>query len=356
MNTTVIQPERILRLTEKILEKVGVSESDARIIADSLIDADLKGVHSHGIIRLPIYIKRVQSKAVKTNPIRTETRKKENIAIVDADDGFGQPVSVRAVELAVNAAKTHGIAVVGVKNSHHYGTAAYYSSMIASQQMIGIAMSNTTPLMPAIGGSEAVVGNNPLSIAIPAKRHLPVILDMATSVVAMGKILQAQKANKPIPIDWGMDKHGKPTTKAEGVLESGLYNPLGGPKGFGLAFMIDVLSGVLLNGAFGNEVQSIYKEVDKPNRCGHFFIVLDIEGFLPIKVYHELIDSYIDQIKSSERAAGIEEIYMPGELEFKKETEHRKSGIPILTSVYKEITTLARSLGINETEIINGFE
>lgn len=345
-NKICIKADELKSLVTKIFQKLNVCENDAIITADTLVQADVRGIHSHGVIRLPIYAKRLHNQAVNAQPNIKENYLKDNIVVIDADNGLGQPVSMHATKIAINKAKEYGVALIGIKNSHHYGMASYYTNYIAKHGMIGISMSNTAALMPAIGGSEAVVGNNPISISVPTERDFIIAVDMATSEVAMGKILQAEKENKEIPNTWGKDKNGNPTTNPTDVLESGLLSPVGGPKGFGLSMIVDIFTGILLNGAFGKHVKSIYKEVDKPNRCGHFFIAIDINTFLPMQTFYQLVNEYEQQIKSSKKASGVEEIFLPGELEYLKECEQRKNGIYLAEKVVNELKEIAHLYGV----------
>lgn len=345
-STRVIQAERLMEHCQDLLECSGVPVHQAKLIADTLVEANLRGVDSHGVVRLSNYIERLQKGVVQA---KTEVRTAEDfgaVALLDAEHGMGQIASFTAMEMALEKAEKLGIGAVGVRNSHHFGMASYYSVMAAKQGMIGISLSNTTPLMPPTGGTSARLGNNPLAIAVPSSQPFPVVLDMALSQVAYGKILMASQKNQMIPDGWGTDDKGNPTNDPQAVLGGGFLLPAGGAKGYGLAFFIDILSGVLTGSGFGDGVKSLYRNFEEPNRCGHFFIAINVRPFSSLPVFDEAIRRYIAYIRQTPRAEGIEEIFIPGEMEYQVYKERKKTGIPIDSVTYNDLASLAEQVGM----------
>ena len=266
---------------------------------------------------------------------------------------MGQPASVYAMQIAVKKASQSIIGAVGVRNSNHFGTAAYYSKIAAENNMIGISMSNTEPLMPAPGGRKAVVGNNPLSTAIPLKDREPIILDMATSTAAIGKILIAQKRGDSIPVGWAVDKLGKDTTNPFEALNGGLIMPLGGPKGYGLSIIIDVLAGILTGSGFGQLVKSPFEDMANDQRAGHFFIAIDIKSFIALDDYYENTNKLVNEIKSSPTIEGVEEVMLPGEIEYRTMQSRLNYGIPLPIMVIRDLEQLALSLGVDKIKLLS---
>ncbi len=343
-----VEISELTKIVKRLLMAEQVPSDEADIITDSLLEADLRGISSHGVMRLPIYLKRLKAQSVKSRAEYETIVESKNVMLLDGKHSMGQVLGVKAMKKAIEKASLNDVAIVGVKNSHHFGIAAYYSSLALKENMIGITFSNTTPLMPAVGGAEAIVGNNPFSFAIPANKQKPILFDMACSVVAMGKIINAQNKGESIPESWGVNQKGIPTTSPEDVLSGGFISPVGGPKGFGLALIVDILCGVLLGGAFGKDVKSIYKEVNEHNACGHLFIALNINRFIPVDNFKQLVDHYILQIKGSEKAEGVSEIYMPGEIELCKRERLVREGITLPKKVYDELIELREQYEISK--------
>jgi ureidoglycolate dehydrogenase (NAD+) len=330
----------------KLLVAHRVPKDQAECIVDCLLQADIWGISSHGILRLPVYVRRVDRGALQREAIRQIAQDSKTTAILEGGNAFGQILATWAMELAIIKAETMGVGVVGVRNSHHFGAAGVYSVMATTRGMMGIAMSNTTPLMPAIGGRQAVVGNNPLSLAVPGPGGRPIILDISLSVAALGKIMVAKDLGQAIPSNWALDSNGNPTDNAAEALATGLLLPIGNHKGLGLALFIDIMAGVMTGSGFGPEVLSIYKELKKPNRCGHLLIALDIARFLPLEEFQSRIERMSRYIKESPRRSGVEKIYLPGEMELETEKVRREQGIPISEVVCRELAELGREAGI----------
>lgn len=334
--TKVVHFEDLIRFSTRVFQKTGFTKQEATTISTTLVEADLRGVSSHGVMRIPWYIQLINDKEIKVNSDQKVLKESNNHILIDSDYGMGQIYGEMGMRKAMEKAKKHTIGVAGISRANHFGAASYYSKLAAKENMIGIVCTSTRPFMPPPGGAEKVVGNNPLSIAIPANRYESIVLDMATSVAAAGKIMIAAKTGESIPEGWALDKYGKDTTDPNRALESMTFLPVGGPKGFGLAVAIDVLSGVLLNSAF-----SVFRSEEYPRECGLFFIAIDIESFTPIEEFKENIDRLIETIKHSTPSEEGTELMYPGEPEQRLENKRRTNGIPLTDKVYNELNTVA---------------
>ena len=338
---------RLTELVCAILEKVGVPPSEAQILADTLVEADLRGVHSHGVMRLPIYVRRIRAGVVSPEARTTVTANGPAFAQIDAHNSLGQIASVRGMDLAVEKARATGVGVVGVAHSTHFGAAAYYAMRALAHRMIGIAITNTLPLMPPVGGAARVVGNNPIAYAIPAGRERPIVLDIATSVVAAGKLQRAKGRGERIPLGWGVDRNGVPTNRPEEVLDGGMLLPVGGHKGFGLAMVFDLLCGPLTGAGWFTGVTGLaLPEYPKPQNTGHLFAALDVGQFRPVDAFLTEVDQAIAAVHAAPRAPGVERIYVPGEIEFETAEARRRDGIPLDPHVLASLNELARELSV----------
>lgn len=332
-------------ITARIFSKLGFSPTASYTIAQSLVNADLRGVHSHGVMLVPIYVERIQRGLVGHHEVGEVVIDKDVVVVLDGHHGMGQLIGQQAMHLAIEKAKNYGIGAVGVYHSHHFGAAAFYALMAVKAECIGIATSNSTPLMPAPGGAQAVVGTTPIAIAVPAGYEQPLVLDMALSQVAQGKIRYAARAHQPIPPNWATDDRGVPTTDPETALK-GFLLPVGGPKGFGLALMVDVLSGILLGGAWGPRVRSIYRDLENSNDCGHFFIAIHIPHFGTANTFAREVETMIQTIQESRRAPGTERLFVPGEIEWNNAACYSRDGIPIEPQVLADLKLTAEKLKV----------
>jgi LDH2 family malate/lactate/ureidoglycolate dehydrogenase len=336
-------PDVLENFVTDLFVSAGFNKIDAALIANSLVQSDLRGVESHGVMRIPVYIKRIKQNLILTHSRGQIVKDSGATSIINAGNGMGQLMAYQGMELAIQKAKEFGIGLTGINHSNHFGAAAYYSSMAVEQGMIGIVCTNTLPLMPPPGGSKAVVGNNPIAIGVPTRRYKTMILDMAMSAAAVGKVMMAQKKGESIPKGWALDSNGNDTTDPNEALKAALYLPIGGPKGFGLALMIDVLSGALLNSAVGNEVKSLTSQWKDPVDCGHLMIVINVEALLNLETFTSIVDQMIDSIKESTPLTGLNTPPMyPGEPEHRCEEKRRKEGIPLSEKVYQELIDCAK--------------
>lgn len=340
-DATVLVREPVLkRFCIDLLRQVDVSQDDARLIIENLVEADLRGVESHGVVRLPIYFERLRVGVINARPSITTLRDTPTSAVMDGDNGMGQLVGLRAMELAIEKARQGVCAFVAVRNSNHYGAAAYYTEMAVPHGMIGLSftiggINHMTPW----GGAEAILGNNPFSVAIPAGDEPPVVLDMACSVAARGKIIVAAKEGRAIPGDWAVGPDGAATTDAIEALK-GFVQPVGGAKGYALTLTIGMLSTMLSGAFFGTEVTHMYEDLEHPQNIGHLFGVLPIGLFEEPSVFRQRMDKAIRDVRAVKRAPGVERIYLPGEREQIAAQARRRNGIPVGKAVVAELEEL----------------
>ncbi len=337
-------PAKLTGFCKGVLESLGLPPEDARVVADSLVRANLEGTDSHGVSRLPIYARRVREGRISARP---EVRVERSGAVLRVDGGnaLGQVASYRALEAAIPVAWEAGIAAVAVRNSNHFGTAAYYCQMACREGMALIATTNSPPGIVPWGGRKAYFGTNPIAFGFPTRREPPVIVDMSSSVVARGKIILAAQQGLPIPPGWAVDGEGRETTDAAAALQ-GAVLPLGGPKGYALALAVEMLSGVLSGAAFGPHVNNIYEEGASPSGVGHSFILLDIARWMPLDEYYARVDQFIGEIKATPRAAGAEEVLYPGERRYRAFLEKTREGIALPETVVEELAELAGQYGV----------
>jgi LDH2 family malate/lactate/ureidoglycolate dehydrogenase len=339
-----IEAGELRQFCHKVLIKVGLTAGDAEIVADSLVQANLRGVDTHGVMRLPIYVKRMRMGLIAVRPRMELHRTGPATALFDGGNGPGQVVTLRAMEEAIKLAHEAGVGLVAIKNSNHFGAAAYFAMRAIKEGMIGIALSHAEADMIPFGGRKPCLGTNPLAVAIPAGEELPIVLDMATSIVAMGNVLLAAKEGRPIPEGWAVDAEGNPTTDSK---KARAVRPVGGPKGYGLAVIIDVLSALLSGAAFGVHINRMYDNFTEPQAIGHFVGALDISRYVPLEEFKRRIDQMIREIKSTPPAEGFVEVLLPGEPEFKTEERRLREGIPLSREVYTELATLGEELGVS---------
>lgn len=304
-----------------IFTAAGLAPGDAAIVAEDLVAADLEGVASHGVMLVPMYLDRLLKGSVSKASGGEVIWKRDGVVVIDAVNALGQLTARQAVQLAVEQARACGLAAVTVRDAFHFGTAGRYARMLADEGCIGIVMSNTRPLMPAPGGAEAMVGNNPLAIAVPTQGDYAAEVDLALSATAMGKIRLAAAAGEPIPEGWAVDAQGRSTTDPSAAIK-GMLLPAAGPKGFGLAFMIDMLCGGLSGGAMGADVQPLYGDAAKPYRCSHLFLAIDLGHFPAGADFPARVAAQTARVASSRRAPGVDRVYAPGELAYAARTRN----------------------------------
>jgi LDH2 family malate/lactate/ureidoglycolate dehydrogenase len=308
-----VDAQRLIAAVADVFTAVGIAAADAQVVAADLVAADLEGIASHGVMLLPMYIERIENGSVSRRSTGEVASDRGAAVVIDAGNALGQLTARQAVGLAVKRAREIGLAAVAVRNGFHFGTAGRYARMMAEQNCVGIVLSNTRPLMPAPGGAEALVGNNPIAVALPSAGAFPVEADMALSATAMGKVRLAAAAGESIPEGWAIDAEGRPTTDPAAAIK-GMLLPAAGPKGFGLAFVIDLLCGGLSEGAVGAEVRPLYGDAAEPYRCAHFFLAIHAGHFPVGEAFAERVRARAARVSRSKRAPGVDRVYAPGEL------------------------------------------
>jgi LDH2 family malate/lactate/ureidoglycolate dehydrogenase len=322
---------------QQVLRKLGTPPGSSEIIADTLVRADLRGIHSHGIGKLDNYTARVEAKVLDPAADITIGREQAATAVMNANNGFGQIAAYRAMEKAIQMASSHGIGLVLVNNSNHFGIASYYSLMAAGKNMIGVVTTNASPGIAPFGAKEKLLGTNPFSVAIPSKSRFPIVLDMSSSVVARGKVRQALKAGEQIPRGWALDSAGMPTTDPAEALK-GTLEPICGPKGSGFALIIEILCGILSGSCMPGDVRVI-TDTSGPCGTGHLFCCLAPGAFTDSAEFLLKIDETIDRVKNLPAISG--EIFLPGEIEYLHELKGLKEGIALKDTVVKALKVLS---------------
>ncbi len=332
----------------EVLTSLGVEREDAEIVADNLVMADLRGIESHGVQRLKRYVDGIRSGGIKLGKKGKVVHEGPSYALIDGEEGLGQVVAHRAMKLAIEKAKKTGIGVVVVRNSNHYGIAGYYAKMAAEEGMIGISMTNSRPLVAPTWGRERVLGTNPISLAAPTEEGI-FLLDMATSVVPMGKIEVYRRKGKELPEGWGINSEGKIAERPEEIFEGGALLPLGGlgeilggHKGYGLSLMVDILSGILSGGTWSKHVKNTSEQ--NSNVC-HFFMAIDVQRFIPLEDFKRKMSEMLSEIKKTKLLPGAKRIWVHGEKGDLTMKTRRKVGIPIYEKVFEELNKIASELG-----------
>ncbi|MCD4672177.1 MAG: Ldh family oxidoreductase [Anaerolineaceae bacterium] len=336
----------------RFFEHLQVPSEDAKIAADVLLLADLRGVNSHGIIRLHTYYggRLVNGRIDIQSPIKTLRESPVTLAL-DGGNGLGQVVAHQAMQRCLEKAEKAGAALVTVRNSNHYGIAGYYAMMALPHDMIGISLTNSQPFMVPTYGRKALIGTNPIAVAVPAGKERPYVLDMATTIVPLGKIVVHSKAQEDIPEGWGIDRDGRISTDPNAVIDGGALLPLGGSdlmrgyKGYGLSLLVDILSGVLSGAAFADTVGRP-NDSNPGSNVGHFFAAIKIEALRDLMGFKADMDQIIRLLKDSPKAEGQERIYIHGEKEFERAESGRKHGIPLMETVVASLQEAGNSVGV----------
>ncbi len=339
-----VPAERLLVFARTTLERLGVPSADAEEVARCLIWADLRGIDSHGITRLPVYARRLAAGIINPAPrIRVE-RVAAGLLRIDGDNGLGPVVGMTTMRATLAAARENGVAMAVVRRSNHFGAAGYYVQEALAAGCIGVASSNAPPNMAPWGGRERFLGTNPIAIGIPAGHEEPVLLDMATSIVARGKIIMAAEKGEPIPSGWAIDRQGRPTTDAVAALE-GAVLPFGGPKGSAISLILDILCGVLSGASFGRYLGTL-DDLGREQDLGHFFAAVDISRLMPVEHFRARMDDLLQQLHGIPPAAGVERVLAPGELEALTAVQRQREGIPLPEVVVARLRELGQSLGV----------
>ena len=341
-----ISAARLAAFIARALIAAGLPAEDAEIVAGLMAEADLRGSDTHGVIRLPLYLSRIRSGGINARPNIRVVSDRPSAALVDGDNGAGHLVMRRASHLAIEKAKATGIGWVGARMSNHAGPAALYATLPLHHDMIGLYFAvGSSNHLPPWGGSETLLGTNPMCVAVPAGDEPPIVLDMSPTVAAFGKVRLAAQRGEQMPIGWMIDRDGKPLTDPKRA-DEGYLLPIGDYKGSGLSLIIGILAGALNRAALGREVVDFVKEAGKPTNTGHAIAAIAINAFMPPPEFKRTIDGVIRDIRNSRRLPGVERIWLPGEQSHAKFLDRRANGIPMPKSLRESLDAVARELGI----------
>lgn len=358
MQTHLITAEHLSHFTEQVFLKIGCPDDHARLAATVLVRADLRGIDSHGVARLSGYVRLWEKERINPTPNFRIAHETATTATLDADAGLGLVSAPYAMKLAIKKAQAFGSGWVAVRNSNHFGIAGYHALMAVEQDMIGFAMTNASPLVAPTFSTERMLGTNPMCYAFPAGKHNPVVVDMATSAAANGKLEIAQREGKAVPDGWVQDKNGQPLSDPHAVKNGGSLLPLGSDrehgshKGFGLSATVDILSAVLSGASYGPWAPPFVAFMDplddQPGKgLGHFVGAMRVDGFRPADEFKQHLDRWIDRFKSAKPANADQPVIIPGEPEHESEILRSENGIPLITPVYDDLQALAQKLGID---------
>jgi LDH2 family malate/lactate/ureidoglycolate dehydrogenase len=332
--------------TKAIFMAHGMNDPDADVMADHLVVADARGIYSHGIMRVPIYCRRLVDGGTSATAQPVVLKRNKASALVDGKNAMGMVVSKYAMELAIEMAKDAGSAAVAVMGSNHLGACGYWTEIAANANMIGLCWSMAcVNMMAPWGGIQPMLGNNLFAIAASCKTRPNFVLDMATTVVARGKLVMAMKTGHPIPETWALDTEGKPTTDPEKGYW-GTMRPVGDHKGYGLTLMNAIMSSMLPGAFFGDAVTDLYERPADIQNTGHLFQAIDIASITDVDAFKQRMDDAFTYLKGGEKAAGVDEIFVPGEMEANLMAKQMKEGVSYPTEVIEELRTLSKQVGI----------
>jgi L-2-hydroxycarboxylate dehydrogenase (NAD+) len=357
VKTRVFPIERLSEFCTRVFLHFGVPKQEAALAAEVLAAADLRGIDSHGVARLHSYFDLLSEGLINPKPKAKIVRSTMSTATVDGDNGLGLVVGPQANEIAMDMAEKAGSGWVSIRNTNHYGIAGYYVLKALERDLIGWSMTNSSKLVAPLWGAERMLGTNPIAIAFPAKEEPPIVLDMATCAAAYGKVEMARRRGEPIPEGWAIDKQGQVTKNPDDIIGGGALLPLGsdrergGHKGYGLAIMVDVLSGVLSGANWGPFAPPFALRQEIPKRSvgkgiGHFFGAMRIDGFIEADEFKRQIDEYIRTFRATKPAPGTKGPLIPGDPEREAEQVRRKSGVPLLLPVIEELRDVSAKTGI----------
>ena len=351
----IFTAEVLRSFSEKCLQSVGTQKADSVIIADNMVQANLRGEDSHGVQLLPIWVNRIKYGGIKTDAPMELVEDHPSTALLNANDGIGQVAAVKAMRIAIEKASQTGFALVGIQHISSYTNAKHSTMLALDQKMIGFSMSNANPILFAPGGTTHRIGTNPIAFAVPANEEFPVVLDMSTAVVGHERIREAVRQNIPIPLEWGVDKAGVPTTDPHDIWEGGSLNHFGGYKGFGLAVIIETLTGVLMDAGFTTGVSEWVPYENIENR-GKLFGAVSIEHFINYDTFTSRVDMLIREVRASKLSPGFKRIYLPGEKGFLEANKRTSQGIPLDARMVDQLEALAIEFNISKLDAIDGTE
>jgi len=337
----VMMADELRRLLVEIFESRGVPEADSLIVAKALVHANLRGVDSHGVMRVSHYVRRLEAGSINPKPqFKTETTGPVT-AYLEGDDGLGQVAVWHAMSHAIEMAKERGLGLVGVRKSSHCGALSFYAYQAIEADLIGMAITQTDSGVVPFGGTRPFFGTNPLCVGIPSRRGTQIVLDMATSTVSGGHIYKARAENRTIPSTWALNKEGKPTTDPH---QAAYWTPAGGAKGFGLGVIVDVLTGLLMGGNFGPHVSLMYGDYEKKRDLCHLVAAIDYHRFPGHASFLDQVTQMIEQLHQVPTAEGFDSVMVPGEPEYLKEGDRIRNGIPIEDYLFDELQKIRRDV------------
>jgi len=345
-NTVWVDVADLQAFIAAVFVHAGLPAADAGTVARLMAQADLQGSDGHGVIRLPQYLKRLQAGGINLHPNIRIATERAAMAVVDGDNGMGHLVMSYATSVAIEKARTAGVAWVGTRASNHAGPASLYARMPIEHDMIGLyfAVGNANHL-PPWGGMEMLLSTNPIAVGIPAGSEPAVVLDMATTVAAYGKVKAKAKRGEPMPEGWMIDRQGQPLLDPTRANE-GFLLPIGGHKGYGLALVVGLLAGTLQGAAMGRDVVDFNQDHTTPTNTGQAILVIDLKAFGEPEDFKHAVDRLVRDIRTSERLPGVERIWLPGEQSHGRRDEYAKTGIPIAPAVLGELDQMATQMGL----------
>ncbi|HEX9193179.1 MAG TPA: Ldh family oxidoreductase [Burkholderiales bacterium] len=333
-----------------LLAAHGVPKKDAATVAACLVRADLRGVDTHGLTRLPGYLDRVRRGLINPKPRLLPKRVATTAAALDGQNGFGFVIGTRAMAEAISLARKSGIGIAAARRSTHFGMAASYVLQALDAGFVSLVFTNASPAMPPWGGREALLGTSPLAAGAPGGKLAPFVLDMSPAVAARGKIRIAEKRGEKIPLGYALDGEGRPTTDPTEALK-GVVLPIGGPKGSGLSMLMDIFGGVLSGAGFAGDVTDQHKAFDRPQNVGHFFLAMKPDLFVSKKEYRARMEMLVERVRACPKAEGFDEILLPGELEAREEEKRRRRGIPYSAAEIDPLQDEAVRAGVAKLDV-----
>jgi L-2-hydroxycarboxylate dehydrogenase (NAD+) len=338
--------ERLRDFVARVFTALGLPAADADVVADLMVQADLRGSDTHGVIRVPLYVRRMRAGGVNVKPNIQIVSERDSTALVDGDNAVGHLVMRYATQIAIEKAKRTGVAWVGARMSNHAGPAFLYAMMPNDHDMIGLYLAvGSNNHLPPWGGSDLLLGTNPIAIAVPTQDEPPLVLDMAPTVAAYGKVRLKAQRGEQMPVGWMIDRQGKPLTDPKRV-EEGYLLPIGDYKGYGLSLMFGLLAGVLNRAAFGREIFDWQKDPGRTTNTGHAIVALAIDTFMPAAEFRRAADQVVRDIRNSQKLPGVERIWLPGEQSAMKHADRTAKGIPMPKQLRESLDAVARDLGI----------
>ena len=343
--TVAVAAERLGRFVTEVFVRLGLDRGDAEVVSRCILEAHFRGFDTHGVGFIPAYADCLGDGRINPRPTIRIERPVPWAAVVGGDNGMGHLVATRAMEAALEAAGTLGIGAAAVNGSNHFGAASVYAAMALDHDCIGVAMANAAPNVAPWGSRRGLLGTNPIAVAVPAGRHAPFALDLATSTTARRKIREAMERGRPIPEGWAVDAEGRPTTDARAAME-GVALPFGGAKGSAISMLIDILAGVLSGAEFGGGVRSLYHNRERPAHGGGFFLAFKVEAFMPLCAFGSRMDTLIDRVHALAPAEGFDAVRVPGERGARLAEMRRRDGIPLERSLAQALGALGEELGV----------